>query len=99
VFDEPWQAQVFALVVQLNRQDAFTWNEWAEALAQAIAAAGPDDGAGYYRSWLAALETLATAKGLTEPGALAELKAAWAEAYRMTPHGRPVNPTPLRPGG
>lgn len=99
VFEEPWQAQAFALVVQLVRQGAFTWNEWAKALAAHIAAAGPDDGAGYYRSWLAALEDMTTAKGLTDPAILAKHKADWARAYRMTPHGKPVSLTPLRPAG
>jgi hypothetical protein len=31
-----------------------------------------------------------TGKGVADGDALAELKAAWAEAYRHTPHGRPV---------
>ena len=31
-----------------------------------------------------------TAKGLTDPAALLERKEAWADAYRHTPHGKPV---------
>ena len=101
VFDEPWQAQAFALAVQLNRQGAFTWTEWAAALAAQIAAADAGDGAGYYQSWLAALETIAVAKGLSNLTALADRKAAWARAYRDTPHGKPVKlaPTSPRPAG
>ncbi|MBA3810451.1 MAG: nitrile hydratase accessory protein, partial [Caulobacteraceae bacterium] len=58
VFEEPWQAQAFALAVQLNGEGAFTWSEWAEALSAALrAGAGPDGGSGYYACWLAALET------------------------------------------
>jgi len=90
VFDEPWQAQAFALTVQLHRQGAFTWTEWTRALSEQIAAAGPDDGAGYYASWLAALEGLVATKGLAGPNELAARKAAWDEAWRATPHGRPV---------
>ena len=41
-------------------------------------------------SWLAALERLVTAKGLTDRAALLDRKEAWAEAYRHTPHGKPV---------
>ena len=37
-----------------------------------------------------ALESLLVEKGLVDPAALAERKAAWAVAYRRTPHGRPV---------
>lgn len=91
VFAEPWQAQAFALAVQLNAQGAFTWPEWAEALSIRLKAAGNnDDGSRYYEHWLAALEDLATAKRLTDAAALDERKAAWADAYARTPHGRPV---------
>jgi hypothetical protein len=36
------------------------------------------------------LEGLVTSRGLAPAASLAERKAAWAEAYRRTPHGRPV---------
>jgi nitrile hydratase accessory protein len=91
VFAEPWEAQAFALAVQLHERGAFTWSEWAQALSARLAQAGPaDDGARYYEHWLAALEDLATAKRLTEPHTLAARKAAWADAYARTPHGKPV---------
>ena len=94
VFAEPWQAQAFALAVKLSEAGHFTWKEWAAALAAEIAAAAargePDDGSHYYDHWLAALEKLVTAKGLTDSNALAERKEAWADAYRHTPHGKPV---------
>ncbi|MBV9507014.1 MAG: nitrile hydratase accessory protein [Acidobacteriia bacterium] len=94
VFAEPWQAQAFALAVKLSEQGHFTWKQWAEALAAELAAAAargePDDGSHYYEHWLAALERLVTARGLTDPAALAARKHAWAEAYRHTPHGKPV---------
>jgi len=89
VFAEPWQAQAFALAVQLNADGVFTWSEWAQALAAELA--GKDeDGSHYYEHWLSALEALAVAKGLSEPAALADRKSAWAQAYLRTPHGRPV---------
>ena len=94
VFAEPWQAQAFALAVKLSEQGYFTWKEWAAALADELKAAAhrgePDDGSRYYEHWLAALERLATAKGLTDRTALHERKEAWADAYRHTPHGKPV---------
>jgi nitrile hydratase accessory protein len=91
VFAEPWEAQAFALAVQLHAQGAFTWPEWAQALSTRLKAAGAaDDGSHYYEHWLAALEDLATAKRLTDPGALLARKDAWAAAYARTPHGRPV---------
>ena len=91
VFAEPWQAQAFALTVQLHAQGAFTWPEWAQALSQRLEAAGPtDDGSRYYEHWLGALEDLATARNLTDVGALAARKTAWSNAYARTPHGKPV---------
>jgi len=93
-FAEPWQAQAFALAVRLSAQGHFTWKEWAAALADELKAASdsgePDDGSRYYEHWLAALERLASAKGLTGSAELLERKEAWADAYRHTPHGRPV---------
>ena len=94
VFAEPWQAQAFALAVKLSQQGHFTWKEWAAELAVELKAAAdrgePDDGTRYYEHWLATLERLVTRKGLTDPAALAERKEAWADAYRHTPHGKPV---------
>ncbi len=94
IFAEPWQAQAFALTIQLHAAGAFTWNDWAAALSAELKAAEArgesDDGSRYYEHWLAALERLVAERGLAAPHALAERKAAWAEAYRRTPHGRPV---------
>ena len=94
VFAGPWQAQAFALAVKLSEQGHFTWKEWAAALAEELKAAAdrgePDDGSHYYEHWLATLERLVTAKGLTDPAALLARKEAWADAYRHTPHGKPI---------
>ena len=94
VFAAPWQAQAFALAVRLSAEGHFTWKEWARALAGELRAADergePDDGTRYYHHWVAALERLVTAKGLTDSPALRDRKAAWAAAYRRTPHGQPV---------
>jgi nitrile hydratase accessory protein len=94
VFREPWQAQAFAMAVRLHEAGHFTWTEWAEALAHQIqraqAAGDPDLGDTYYQHWLAALEHLATAKGLVSIDELAHRKDEWAEAARTTPHGAPI---------
>jgi Nitrile hydratase beta subunit len=52
----------------------------------------------YYEKWLtrnlellAALERLVTAKGLSDPNEMLARKEAWANAYRHTPHGKPVD--------
>jgi nitrile hydratase accessory protein len=87
VFAEPWQAQAFALAVKLSEQGYFSWKEWSAALAEELKTAASGE---YYEHWLAALERLATAKGLTDRAALLDRKNAWADAYRNTPHGKPV---------
>lgn len=94
VFREPWEAQAFALAVQLQEAGHFTASEWARALSEAIAAAqaagDPDRGDSYYRHWLAALVRLLRDKGVVDEAALERCQRAWARAYRETPHGQPV---------
>src|SRR5215467_9700170 len=94
VFAEPWQAQAFALAVKLSELGHFTWKEWAAALAEELKSAAdrgePDDGSHYYEHWLATLERLISAKGLSDPATMLARKEAWADAYRHTPHGKPV---------
>jgi hypothetical protein len=125
VFKEPWEAQAFSLVIALHESGVFSWDEWSDALAQAIRRglhpgggeevvqrvseavaedAGEEAGKkptermaekedrsdSYYQHWLAALEHLAIAKGLSGAGELAQRVQAWREAYLATPHGQPV---------
>jgi len=94
VFDEPWNAAVFAMAVSLHRAGLFEWTEWAEALgarlADAAAAGGPNDGSDYWLAWLDALEGLAQAKGAASAASLRETAAAWSAAAAATPHGRPI---------
>jgi len=94
VFEAPWQAQAFALAVKLSESGHFSWTTWAATLAEEIARADargdPDDGSAYYHHWVAALERLVADRDLIDLAALTERKDAWAEAYRRTPHGQPV---------
>jgi nitrile hydratase accessory protein len=94
VFREPWEAQAFALAVELQEQGLFTWEEWADALGAEIAAAqssgDADLGDRYYRHWLKALERLVVAKGAASKDRLEETKEAWDRAAKATPHGQPI---------
>jgi nitrile hydratase accessory protein len=80
--------------VRLSAQGHFTWKEWASALAEELKSAAeggePDDGSRYYEHWLAALERVVTAKQLMNREEFITRKEAWADAYRHTPHGKPV---------
>lgn len=82
------------MAVQLSADGHFTWTEWTTALGEqlqtAIKRGEPDDGSRYFEHWITALEQLATDKKLTDLTALSERKEAWADSYRHTPHGQPV---------
>lgn len=95
VFREPWEAQAFAIVLTLHEGGLFTWGEWADALAQEIAAAqaagDPDFGDTYYSHWLCALEKLVAIKGASSYKELTSYQRAWKYAAHRTPHGKPVD--------
>ncbi len=57
---------------------------------KAQAAGDPDTGETYYRHWLATLEHIVAAMGLTDPHALAHTRDAWQRACERTPHGTPI---------
>lgn len=86
VFNAPWEALAFALALQLHQKGLFTWNEWAETLAQVIrdaqAEGDPDLGDTYYLHWVRALERLVIGRGLADEQGLAQLAAAIAEDAR-----------------
>ena len=94
VFDEPWQAQAFAMTLHLHERGLFTWTEWAATLGDEIrkaqAAGDPDTGETYYRHWLNTLERIVAAKGLADPAKLVRTRDAWERACARTPHGAPI---------
>ena len=89
-FEEPWQAEAFALTVGLHAAGVFSWPEWSQTLAVEIARLAERGREDYFGCWLNALETLLTEKGVATRSDLTELAVAWREAYRSTPHGQPV---------
>ncbi len=93
-FSEPWQAQAFAIVITLSNRGYFTWKEWSKTLSEIILRAeangGPNDGSDYYLNWVTALEQILESKGLADVVSIANVKAEWEQAYKLTPHGKPV---------
>lgn len=89
-FAEPWEAQVFALVVSLREAGLFTADEWARALGAAIRPEGGPEAPADYAHWLAALETLLAGRGVTDAGQIAMRSAAFLRAAQATPHGSPI---------
>ena len=101
VFKAPWEAQAFSMTLALHARGAFTWREWADALAAELAAAAargaPDDGTHYYEHWLAALEKLVAVKNVVAGDELAQRIEDWDAAARATPHGEPIELRRWRP--
>jgi nitrile hydratase accessory protein len=82
------------MAVRVSAQRRLTWADWAATLADELKSAvdrgEPDDGSHQYEHWLAALERLVIAKALLNPGEMLDRKEARADAYRHTPHRKPV---------
>lgn len=70
IFAAPWQAQAFAVVVQLTDAGTITREEWANYLGAALKEAESrgdyNTGERYYDHWLKALEQLMVDKELTD---------------------------------
>ena len=102
VFNEPWDAEAFALAVRLSEAGYFTWSEWSALLGTEIKAAqakgDPDLGQTYYRHWLNALERICMTKGLVQRADMRRRKGEWRQAYLNTPHGQAVELHPAFPG-
>jgi nitrile hydratase accessory protein len=92
VFTAPWEAKVFAMTLKAHQAGLYSWGEWAETLGAELAKDDPADTnpLSYYDHWLNAFEKILTAKDVTGAHQLAELKKAWDEAARATPHGDPI---------
>ena len=93
-FNEPWQAQVFALAVSLSEAGLFSWQEWSDELSATILKAqefvDPDLGSTYYQLWLKTLERILTSKEVLDQTSILQRMKKWEEAYLKTPHGQPL---------
>ncbi len=100
-FDEPWQAEAFALTVALNEAGHLDWPEWAAVFSATLAeqAAGhpvslsgplPDDAvsnAAYWRAWVTSLERLVRDKGIAGPLQMGAHREAVRAYRRVTAAG------------
>ncbi|CAO3441003.1 nitrile hydratase accessory protein [Azospirillum endophyticum] len=94
LFEKPWQAEAFALVVELYKGGRFTWPEWVDLFSAEIKAspamAGESVNDAYYRQWWAALERMVSSRGLVAKGEIPARAEEWRRAYLNTPHGQPI---------
>lgn len=86
-FAEPWQAEVFAMVVALHERGLFSWSQWSHALSTQVKASG---GENYYAACLAALENLLVSLNVTATTDVDALTKAWQRAAHATPHGQTI---------
>ena len=89
-FAEPWEAQVFALVLALQERGLFTQEEWARALGRTIRPEGKPEAAADYGRWLATLEALLAERGVTDSASVQARSDAFLRAAAATPHGEPI---------
>lgn len=89
VFAAPWQAQAFAMTVQLHERGLFTWPEWAHVLGRHVQH-GNADGSDYYERWVDALAEILDTSNTVSNRDLADKTQAWHDAAARTPHGQPI---------
>lgn len=92
-FNEPWQAEAYALVQVLIETGRISPQEWASAFGIALRQAAvdePDSSETYYTSLAKALERVLVAEGTLQEAEIGQRTDDWRAAYNRTPHGKPV---------
>ncbi len=92
VFQEPWQARIFAVVSRLAMDGRFPWDDFKENLIAEIGGGGPDDTTDYYIHFAKACENLLTSNGMLDAE---ELEALSAELKAHPPHPNSSPPGPI----
>lgn len=87
VFEAPWQARAFSLVVTLHRQGLFDWNEFQARLIEHVQAGAFEDEetdpeAVYYRQWIAAFEQLLSESEIFDTETIEDRALAFARGER-----------------
>ena len=94
VFDEPWQAQVLAMVDSLITGGVIEATAWSDTLGNELKKAqqsgSGDDITTYYKAVLQALEQLLDQNTDISCREVTSKRDAWEQAYLATPHGQPV---------
>ncbi len=94
VFDEPWQAQVLAMVDTLIANGTIEATTWSDTLGSELKKAqlsgASDDITTYYKVVLQALEQLLDQNTDISGSDVSNKRDAWEQAYQATPHGQPV---------
>ena len=86
-FEEPWQAQLFAITVALNEAGYFSWAEWTAVFGPRVR---DKEASAYWLIWSEALVDLLEQRGVARAAEVQELTERWQAAARATPHGKPI---------
>ena len=93
IFSDPWQAELFAITLNLYQRGIFDWDDWTECLGRNLKSGknkGKDDLTNYFSNWLYALEEKLLEKEVTEINKIKNIENAWRDALSKTPHGQKV---------
>jgi nitrile hydratase accessory protein len=93
-FDEPWQAEAYALVQILIETGQVSSSQWAKAFGAGLREAAdqgkPDGSDTYYATLSETLQRVLIAGGRVQEATIQTRIDEWRAAYRRTPHGNPV---------
>ena len=93
-FNEPWQAEAYALVQVLIETGRISSSQWAKAFGAALREAAdkaqPDNGETYYVVLSETLHRVLVAGGRVQDVEVRQRIDDWRTAYHRTPHGKPV---------
>ena len=93
IFAEPWQAELFAITLNLHEKGLFNWDSWTKKLGGSLKRVknkSKDDLEDYFLNWLSALEETLLEKKVTELKKIVTIEKAWRDAISKTPHGKKV---------
>ena len=87
VFDAPWQARAFGLVVALCDQGERDWETFQRRLVERLDGVDPDEMDTdiqdvHYREWLAALEALLFEEGVCTPAEIDRRQSEFSKGER-----------------
>ena len=93
IFAEPWQAELFAITLNLHEKGLFNWDSWTKKLGGSLKRdknKSKDDLEHYFLNWLSVLEETLLEKKVTELTKIMTIEKAWRDAISKTPHGKKV---------
>ena len=83
VFEAPWEGRAFGMAVALSDERLYQWDEFRARLIDEITQADATNASTtYYERWLAALESLLTARGVITPAELDNRAAEYLSRER-----------------